>query len=620
MPECDASLLGDFDAASQVEWIETDGVGGVAASTILGMHTRKQHGLLSINDDHAGRMVLLANLQETVTHGSSAYDLSTIAFKGAVDPAGYKYLCGFTDDPWPTWRFAFDGFELEKQFFLVHGEHTAVVVYSLTQGAEPITLVVRPFLAFRDQNAVRRQLLGLPANWHANSEFAECKPFPAGPTVFIAHPYAKPQTVPLWYHDFLYIRDREQGLEALEDLFNPGLLHIQLAPRQMRSLVFSCPSPRSVSLVPRYMEQERERRARGRRGIEVPRDRFFEQLLAAADHYVYMRHDGNVGLYEGLPWSNETMRSALFSLPGLLLVPRRIEEARHYFRDLARQLPGNRILAQRRARSVETLLWVFVASYRCWKATGDTTFLIEFLLPLMCRIGDFYAEQQVDGLLAEEEPASSFSLASNALWYNAQCILSTTLAAAQAPSEAESWNEKSELTKSAINSRFRCAGRPGLAYTIFADGRPADERIAAPLILAAGLPFVVADAPEETVRLVEEHLLTPFGLRSLAPSDSRYCGDGRDVTALPQTWSGSVDPSWIGCYADALRALGEAPKIAELVAPFQNELCRRGKGHISGAYTGDPPFTPLDYVGAACGLAELLRAYARDVLNMPHVF
>ena len=44
----DAEVLHDFERACALEWLETNGVGGSASSTVIGANTRRYHSLLTV--------------------------------------------------------------------------------------------------------------------------------------------------------------------------------------------------------------------------------------------------------------------------------------------------------------------------------------------------------------------------------------------------------------------------------------------------------------------------------------------------------------------------------------------------------------------------------------------
>src|SRR5712671_5738188 len=117
--------LGDLDAALRREWLDTNGLGGFASSTIIGLNTRKYHGLLvATTRPPVGRMVLLSKLEETVLVDGSRFELSANQYPSVIYPKGYQFLKEFRLDPFPTFIYELDGMEMEKRLFLVHGENT----------------------------------------------------------------------------------------------------------------------------------------------------------------------------------------------------------------------------------------------------------------------------------------------------------------------------------------------------------------------------------------------------------------------------------------------------------------------------------------------------------------
>src|SRR5438552_2610184 len=150
---------GNLDAALRREWLETNGLGGFASSTIVGLNTRRYHGLLTAALDPPGdRTALLAKLDEVVLVGERRFEISANQYPGVVHPQGYQYLQGFRLDPFPVFVYAAGGITLEKSVVLVHGENTVVVRWSLRGAAPgPVRIEVRPLLAFRDFHATTHE-------------------------------------------------------------------------------------------------------------------------------------------------------------------------------------------------------------------------------------------------------------------------------------------------------------------------------------------------------------------------------------------------------------------------------------------------------------------------------
>src|SRR5215470_19437914 len=103
-------MLQDLNAATTREWLETNGLGGFACSTVIGLNTRRYHALLTAAlHPPAGRVVLLSKLEETIVVNDQRYDLSSNQYLGAVHPHGYTLLDEFRLDPWPVFRFIVAG-------------------------------------------------------------------------------------------------------------------------------------------------------------------------------------------------------------------------------------------------------------------------------------------------------------------------------------------------------------------------------------------------------------------------------------------------------------------------------------------------------------------------------
>ncbi len=112
--------------------VNSDGLGGFASSTIIGLNTRRYHGLLiAATKPPVGRLVLLSKLEETLCIDGQAFDLSANRYPGAVHPQGFRYLKQFRLDPFPVFTYEVEGIEIEKTVFMVHGENSTVVQYEV---------------------------------------------------------------------------------------------------------------------------------------------------------------------------------------------------------------------------------------------------------------------------------------------------------------------------------------------------------------------------------------------------------------------------------------------------------------------------------------------------------
>ena len=114
------------------EWLETNGLGGYALSTVTGENTRRYHGLLvAATKPPVGRAVLLSKLEETLVLNGRRIGLSTNRFPGVTHPEGFRLVSAFRKDPFPTLRWEVDGVVLEKEIFMPHGRTAVCVTWRL---------------------------------------------------------------------------------------------------------------------------------------------------------------------------------------------------------------------------------------------------------------------------------------------------------------------------------------------------------------------------------------------------------------------------------------------------------------------------------------------------------
>ena len=316
-----------------------NGIGGFAMGTACGALTRRYHGLLVASlEPPACRRLLVAKVDEVLGAGGEAFALGVNFYRGAVHPAGYRYLSLFEAYPVPTFVYTCRGWLLEKRAFLVPGENTAVVAYRLLAGWGEARLEVEPFLQCRDYHGVVRR-----TDWPFRQDpfpgGARVEAYPGAPPVYLSASRGEYRPEGTWYHDFFYPVERERGLEDAEDHYRPGRFVLSLAPGEAAYLVFHCPAGGRgeaawpwgrPSLVGRKAAAALAARSRGPAGGAVREAGDGEGdpsparlLLAARAFYARRRSTGRYTLLAGFPWFTDWGRDALIALPGVALIPGR---------------------------------------------------------------------------------------------------------------------------------------------------------------------------------------------------------------------------------------------------------------------------------------------------------
>jgi glycogen debranching enzyme len=206
-----------------------------------------------------------------------------------------------------------------------------------------------------------------------------------------------------------------------------------------------------------------------------------------------------------------------------------------------------------------------------------------------------------------------------ALWLNALQVASRFNRA---------WLEPLARGRSAFTARF-WTDRGYLADVVDVDHVAGTRDISFrpnQILAVGGLPLALVDGERASaiVGNIEARLLTPLGLRSLAPDEpgyaAHYAGDAAARDAVYH--QGTVWPWLIGPFVDAwLRVRGNTPdNRAEarrrFLAPLLDHLRTAGLGHVSEIADADAPFTPRGCPFQAWSLGELVRV-DRAILGAP---
>jgi predicted glycogen debranching enzyme len=300
--EFESTLYGNVREAFSREWLETNGLGGFASSSITGANTRRYHALLTAaTTPPTGRMVLLSKLEETLTVAGERFELATNEYPGVVHPQGYRHLVGFRLDPFPIFTFECGGIRLEKSVFMPQGENTTVVTYDLllAPAGKDVCLELRPLIAFRDYHSTTHENSAISHSFEQTPNLAVLQPYEGVPRLYLAHDAEHVEGAGIWYKNFVYAIERERGLDFQEDLFNPLVFRFDLTSRASATVIASL-KPHDVSRAADLRRNETDRR-RAIADAAPTEDAFTRMLALAADQYIVARGDRNT-VVAGYPW------------------------------------------------------------------------------------------------------------------------------------------------------------------------------------------------------------------------------------------------------------------------------------------------------------------------------
>jgi predicted glycogen debranching enzyme len=649
----DSDVTSRVELSRKYEWLETNGLGGFASGTVAGMNTRRYHGLLvAATQPPVGRVMMLSKVEEALIINGRRYEFSTNDYPGTVHPQGAQYLCEFRLDPFPVFTYQIAGLELEKRVFMVQGENTTVIEYDLRSlDHDPLPdcyLEVRPLLAFRDYHATTHRNGALNAHFTLEDGMVRLQPYAALPALYLGHSSGEVTRTGDWYHDFEYANERDRGLDYREDLFNPLSFHFALNSAPHVAIVASL-TPRGTDQVAHWREAEILRRARVAGSVDSD-EPLVRRLAAAAGQFIVRRGEGST-IIAGYHWFSDWGRDTMISLPGLTLATGRFEVARNilgtFAESLDRGMLPNRFPDDGEApeyNTVDATLWFFEAVRAYLDYTGDYAFVREKLYPRLKGVIDWHLRGtrfgirvDEDGLLQCGEPGVQLTwmdakigdwvvtprtgkpVEIQALWYNALSIMADLAAAFGDRGPETVARDIRAAAKRSFNAKF-WNQEAGCLYDALGD-----PSIRPNQIFAVSLHHSMLDheRARDVVAVVRRELLTPLGLRTLAPQDPRYRPryQGGVVERDSAYHQGTVWPWLLGPFLTAfIRVHDRCPHARQQAALWLHGLekhCHEAcLGQISEIADGDYPHYPNGCAAQAWSVAELLRCAVEDVFHL----
>jgi len=671
--------LADFDQAIQKEWLVTNGLGGYAASTALGINTRKYHGLLVAALHPPGdRTVCLSKLDEEICVGNDIFCLGANEFIGVIHPHGYLFLNEFWVSPFPTYRYEAEKIEVRKTIFMPYERNAAVVIYHVkNSGVEDTKIKVYPAMSCRHFHSVvdrRANQLCFTQNSRAREvELVFSQPRATLVSRAIKGTFSCNSN---WIDRLRYREEEARGESSIDDCFQPGFFEFALPHEHEAKFAIATAVTENngeaiailnemgnsineiESLLARELNRKTTLLTRFYETHEgVTAEDWLSWILLAADSFIVKKGERKfiiAGYYWFEPWG----RDSFISLPGLMLVPRRFDDARKVLLKFSSYSKRGLIpdyiddkTGEPAYNTVDATLWYVNAVLQYLKYTGAFEFVkatfwdgLKDIIDNHQKGTEYNIHVDRDGLLehgsrltwmdAENDGVAVTSRAGKAveiqaLWYNALRICEILAKKYGENALADDYSSMADKAKSSFNRKFWNSEKRCLFDVV--DEHCADQSVRSNQIIAVGLDFTMLgkDRQNLVVDFVMKEFLTPYGLRTLAKSDPRYRGRyfGNRRTRNLAYHNGPVWPWLTGPLTKAyLRTKGKANrqlKFAQetfLFPLFSQKTIQSGLGSINELYDADLPYAPGGCITQAWSVAELLRAYVEDTLQFrpPH--
>jgi predicted glycogen debranching enzyme len=661
------------------EWLLTNGIGGFSSSTVIGANTRKYHGLLIAPlTPPARRFLVLSKLDESIEIRNKKYDLYTNVCKSYISH-GYEYQEEFRKDYVPVFKYKIGKVEITKMICMEYGHNTVGVYYKVKNNGTKAKLTLAPIINFRDfhqmntnhyfdiYQTVNKTKVKLVVDGNAHT--------PIYMNISEGE-YKEHQNDT--FSNMFYIEEEKRGFYPEENHAVPGVYEIEIPAKQEKEISFVCSLEENIEQksVRRFINNEIIRlgeifntsllidnRKEKKTQKEREKDDLIKTYLMAADNFVVYRP--NFGLHTiiaGYPWFLDWGRDSLIALEGLLLIPKRFEIAKEVLLTMIKDVKfglipngysgyDNRPLYN----SVDASLLLFEQIQKYIQYTSDYEFVKEKMYPVLQDIIENYCQGidvdnnniylDSDGLIVSgtEEtqntwmdakyngvaitPRNGKAVEINAMWYNANRIMSDLAKKFKHPIMAKKYKEIAEKCKISFCEKFYNEKKKCL-YDVLGD-----EKIRPNQLFALSLTYSVLEPNSEKanqmLETVEKKLLNNYGLKTLAKDEENYVEvyEGSPEKRDSSYHQGITWPWLLGLYYNSLKNSLQVAKTSEekkkineklekfidqTTKTFQKEIFDNGCiGGIAELYDSIKPQLPKGTINQAWSIAEVFRIILR---------
>lgn len=657
------------------EWLLTNGIGGFSSSTVIGANTRKYHGLLIASLTPPGRRhLILSKLDESIEIGNKKHDLYTNVCQENISQ-GYKYQEEFRRDYVPIFKYKIGNVEITKMVAMEYGHNTIGVYYKVKNASQKAKLTLAPIMNFRDFHQMNTNHY---FNIKQDIKDRKVKVIIDDKSQVPIYMYISDGKYIEHNNDtfahMFYIEEEKRGFYPEENHSVPGVFEVEIGAKEEKEITFICSLDENVESksVRKFINKEIVRlgeifnesllidnRKQNKTEKEIKRDDLIKTYLMATDNFIVNR--SSFGLHTviaGYPWFLDWGRDTLIAFEGLLLIPKRFEIAKEVLLTMIKDIKFGLVPngysgydGRPLYNSVDASLLLFEQVQKYLKYTGDYKFVKEKLYSKLENIIESFCagidvdENNIyldgDGLIVSGTPETQNTwmdakydgiaitprngkaVEVNSLWYNANCIMAELTKKVGHFFQAWKYKELAERCRISFNNRFYNE-RTKCLYDVLGD-----PKIRPNQLFALSLTHTVLDPNSEeaknTIKTVEERLLNPYGLKTLAEGEENYVEiyEGSPEKRDKSYHQGITWPWLLGLYYDSLKnslyvakTLEERQELRKKIddfiqkttKTFENEIYNRGcLGSIAEIYDSCKPYLPKGTIAQAWSVAEVFR-------------
>lgn len=593
------------------EWLITNGIGGYASSTAIGINTRRYHGLLiAALEPPAKRTLILSKLDESIEVEGKKYNLYSNMCKDNISQ-GYKYETSFEKEYIPIFTYEIDGVTVKKYICLEHGKNTVVVMYRVIGNRKDVKITLAPVMNFRDFhsenrnhnfNVVQEQLNGkiklIIDGQDRTPIYMKCSD-----GNYIKHENDT-------FNNMFYLEEEKRGFEAEENHIVPGRYEINVDKEELvKDITFVASLEENIDekdgktviseeivrigemvydcgLLDKLSDKKEIQNKDELEKIELVRN----YMIAVDNFIVYRSSFGLHSIIAGYPWFLDWGRDTLISFEGLLLKTKKYDLAKEVLLTMIRDVKfglvpngyseyDNRPLYN----SVDSSLLLFEQIKKYLDYTGNIEFIQEKFYSVLEKIIEEYKSgidiEDNSIYLAEDylissgtentqntwmdakigdfcvTPRNGKQVEINSMWYNSLMIMKELSNKLKKTKKAKEYGELANKCKESFNKKFYNKRKKCLYDVI------GDSKIRPNQLFAMSLSYPILDLDSKMARdtfdTVTKKLLNSYGLKTLAKGEKNYIEvyEGDSFRRDMRYHQGTTWPWLLGLYYNSLKNL-----------------------------------------------------------------
>ena len=599
----------EFEKALKQDWIITNGLGGYSSSSILGINTRKYHGLLVAPLNPPGnRNLILSKVDESFESGGQEYQIYSNIGKDYISK-GYQYLKAFEKEYIPIFTYEVDGAIIKKYICMEHGKNTVCVLYNIKNNDKRTKFKIAPIVNFRDFHTTTPN-----AEFNLKQEIKDTKVKMIINNQGQTPIYMKTSEGKYVEHfndtfrNMYYLEEEKRGQGAEENLAVPGVFEIKLRANEEKFITFICSLEENIDELDgkNIINKEIVRITSNLYDSYLldPKKEYSDKyktlmrnyIIASDNFVVYRPAFALYTIIAGYPWFLDWGRDALISFEGIVLIPRRFQIAKEvlltFMRDIKYGLVPNGYSGydgRPLYNSADASLLLFEQVRKYLEYTHDYEFLKIQAYDTLKKVIEAYINgidldgnnihlDNEDGLLSSGTPQiqntwmdakignivvtprNGKAIEINALWYNALKIMESFANLYKEKELAKKYAElakkcKENFVKKFYNKKRKCF-----------DDLVGDNSIRPNQLFAIGLHYPVVEPnsveAKTAFETVTKKLLTPYGLKTLAKGEKCYreIYEGDQIKRDMSYHQGITWPWLLGIYSDSFLNIINAEK------------------------------------------------------------